>query len=137
MTISELYERFSRAEEWRRLAVATRSKVVGIVLKPHGHEDADTLTGVHLKTQAVQYSVSNLELLNKPGYGNIDHNLSYPSLVCSSRNALISSRRIPREAFTRNVVFSFSQGLRCSMASCLSVQWYTCSTPAFRAAAAI
>ena len=44
MTISELYERFSRAEEWRRLALATRSKVVGIVLKPHGHEDADTLT---------------------------------------------------------------------------------------------
>lgn len=44
MTISELYERFSSAEEWRRLALATRSKVVGIVMKPHGHEDADTLT---------------------------------------------------------------------------------------------
>ena len=35
MTISELYERFSQAKEWQRLAAVMRGKVRDIILKAH------------------------------------------------------------------------------------------------------
>ena len=44
MTINELYQRFSQAKEWQRLACVMRGRVSDIILKPHGETDADTLT---------------------------------------------------------------------------------------------
>ena len=44
MTLNELYERFSQAEQWRRLAAVCRNRVRDIILKPYGETDADTLT---------------------------------------------------------------------------------------------
>lgn len=49
MTINELFDRFSQAAEWRRLATVSRCKVSDIILKPHGQVDADTLTREQLK----------------------------------------------------------------------------------------
>ena len=44
MTLNELYERFSQAEQWQRLAAVCRNRVRDIILKPYGETDADTLT---------------------------------------------------------------------------------------------
>ena len=49
MTISELYERFSQAKEWQRLAAVMRGKVRDIILRPHGDTDADSVTRETLK----------------------------------------------------------------------------------------
>ena len=49
MTISELYERFSQAKEWQRLAAVMRGKVRDIILRPHGETDADSVTRETLK----------------------------------------------------------------------------------------
>ena len=49
MTISELYEQFSQAKEWQRLAAVMRGKVRDIILRPHGETDADSVTRETLK----------------------------------------------------------------------------------------
>ena len=44
MTITELYERFSEAKEWQRLAAVMRFRVRNIILKHYGETDANIVT---------------------------------------------------------------------------------------------
>ena len=49
MTLKELYERFSQAEKWQRLAAVCRRRVQDIILRTYGDTDADTLTRERLR----------------------------------------------------------------------------------------
>ena len=49
VTISELYDRFSQVEEWKRLACVCRGRVRDIILKAYGDTDADMLTRERLR----------------------------------------------------------------------------------------